>query len=115
MPVLSEAAYAKTLLPHLLLRRCLRPAIVLTGHLKPPLHVRGRKRNRPDFHADNLGGCHKIIVVSLRHSATLSLRRNATFLAPWRNLKFSTCAMAQPEAVFGAKTDLLSESDVVKM
>ena len=45
----------------------------------------------------------------------LSLLPTATFPAPERNLKFSTCARVQPRAVFGAKTDLLSESDVVKM
>ncbi|WP_165043743.1 hypothetical protein [Adlercreutzia sp. ZJ138] len=28
----------------LLLRRCLRPAIVLTSHFKPPLRVRGRHK-----------------------------------------------------------------------
>ena len=42
----------------------------------------------------------------------LSLLPTATFPAPERNLKFSTCARAQPGAVFGAKTDLLSESDI---
>jgi len=45
----------------------------------------------------------------------LSLLPTATFPAPERNLKFSTCASAQPKAVFGAKTGLHFESNVGKM